>query len=118
MFFIIAVISFTYTGFTIYRYLISSFRLLEYIQTSATDTWEKLGRPEKIWIRNGNSGGMYTIRPLMPWLEWLWRADTMGLDFKAAKELKETSTLLKKGLVAFVLTLVSFLFAIVIFPPA
>ena len=119
--FILALACFAYTGITIYRYLSSSFQLLEQVQTDAPETWESLGRPEKIWIKNrqpGKYGGMYTIQPLWPWLNWVWQADTNGLDFRLGKELKNVSRLLKRGLTGFAITCIFFLSMSIFAPPA
>jgi hypothetical protein len=64
MSFIIALVCFAYTMISIYRYVTSSFALLERIQTSAPETWEALGRPEKVYVKGGSGGGMHTIKPL------------------------------------------------------
>ena len=88
MSFVIAMGCFTFAGITVFRYISTSFSLLEQVQSSAPETWEKLGRPEKIWIKNGSGGGMQTIKPIWPWLNWVWHADTIGLDFEIGKELK------------------------------
>ena len=119
--FIIALVCFAYTAVTIYRYLTSSFRLLENVQSSAPETWESLGRPEKVWIQNvkpGQAGGMYTIQPLWPWLNWVWLADDNGLDYRLGKELKQVSRLLKQGVAGFGITMLAFIYVIVISPPA
>lgn len=121
MSFIIALICFAYTGISIYRYLRSSLQLLEQLQSSAPETWEQLGRPEKVWIQNaepGKAGGMYTIQPLWPWLNWVWQADAGGLDFRLGKELKRVSRLLKQGLAGLAVTLLVFVYVIIISPPA
>ena len=121
IFFIIALVCFAYTGITIYLYLTSSFQLLEHVQSSAPEIWESLGRPEKKWIQNatpGKAGGMYTIQPLWPWLNWVWQADSSGLDFRLGKNLKQVSRLLKRGLAGFGVTMLAFVYVIIISPPA
>ena len=60
---------------------------------------------------------MHTIQPLWPWLAWVWHCDTRGLDRNIGLQLKKTSQLLRRGLIAFALTLVSFFYLIVISPP-
>lgn len=119
--FVIALVCFAYTGITIYRYLTASFQLLKHLQSSAPETWESLGKPEKIWIQNmqpGKGGGIYVIKPLWPWLNWVWQADGNGLDFKLGKNLKQVSRLLKRGLAGFGATMLSFFYVILISPPA
>lgn len=121
VFFIVALVCFAFTGITIYRYLSNSFRLLEQLQSSAPETWESIGRPEKTWIQNmepGKAGGIYVIKPVWPWLNWVWQADTDGLDFRLGKELKKVSRLLKQGLAGFGVTMLSFVYVIIISPPA
>lgn len=117
MTFIIAMACFTYAGITIFRYIESSFNLLKNVRSEAPDLWESLGRPEKIWVRT-NRGGMYTIKPLWPWLDWVWRCESRDLDRNLGNELKQTSQLLRKGLIAFGMTFVTFFYVIIISPPA
>ena len=95
------------TAFVTYRYLQSSFVLLEQVR-EVEPLWEQLERPERVWVRE-MSGGISTIQPIFPWLKWLWAADTQGLDRKLARQLKSTSALLSLGLVLFALTVLPIL---------
>ena len=118
MTFLVAMACFAYAGITIFSYTKSSFSLLEDVQATAPELWESLGQPEKIWVRHGNGGGMHTIQPIWPWLDWVWHCRAYGVDRKLSNGLKRTSQLLKRGLVAFVVTIITFFYAIVISPPA
>ncbi len=117
MSFIIALVCFSYAGNCIFRYIKSTFNLLENVQEKAPEIWENLGRPEKVWIKS-SKGGMHTIQALWPWLNWVWECEIHSLDRKLGFRLKKTGGLLKRGLIAFALTLVSFLYVIVITPPS
>ena len=121
IFFIIVMVCFAYTGFTIYKYLTASFQLLEHLQASAPDIWQRLGSPRKIWVQNttpGKGGGIYTIKPLWPWLNWIWQADSNGLDYRLGKELLQVSRLLKSGLIGLAITIIAFGILMVTSTPA
>lgn len=102
---------------TIFRYLNSSFALLGSVPSSGPEIWEDLGRPKKVRVRS-NNGGMWTIKPLWPWLNWLWQGQINHSDRNLGDDLKRVSSLLKHSLVAFSATLILFFYVIVISPPA
>ena len=118
---IVAMAFFGLTGLVIYRYLKSTFFLLERLKKSAPHTWEQLGRPEKVRYREHTAGPgyhvNYTIQPIWPWLKWVWEADVQGLDPSLSRDLRRTSKLLKQGSVLLFLTLLVFFYTIVISPP-
>ena len=101
MFFTIALCLFPVTGIVIFLYIRSTFRLLEGLQNNAPEVWEKLGKPERIFVR-----GMHTIQPIFPWIGWIWKGETEGLPVDIACSLIKTRRLFKGGLVLFFLTVV------------
>lgn len=118
---VIALTCFAVTGVTIYRYLASTFRLLEGVKALSPEIWERLDRPEKVrYQRHGDGLGYhvsYTIQPLWPWLRWVWKGDPDGLDYRLAPNLRTTGRLLRHGLGLLLVTFAVFFYAIVIAPP-
>jgi hypothetical protein len=102
MFFTIALCLFPVTGIVTFLYIRSTFRLLESLRKNAPEVWEKLGRPEKSYMR----GGAQTIKPLFPWIGWVWKGETEGLSINIARSLKKTQKLFKAGLLLFFLILI------------
>lgn len=102
MFFTIALCLFPVTGIVIFLYLRSTFRLLEDLQNNAPEVWVKLGRPERTVVRRS----MHTIKPIFPWIGWIWKGETEGLPVDIASSLIKTRRLFKGGLVLFFLTVV------------
>jgi hypothetical protein len=76
--------------------------LLESLRKNAPEVWEKLGRPEKSYMR----GGAQTIKPLFPWIGWVWKGETEGLPVNIAHDLIKTQKLFKASLLLFSLTVV------------
>ena len=117
---IVAMAFFAVTGLWIYRYLKSTFLLLERLKESAPHIWEQLGRPEKVRYRKHNAGlgyhVNYTIQPIWPWLKWVWEADLHGLDSGLGRDLRQTSKLLKQSSGLFLITFLVFFYTIVISP--
>jgi len=101
MFYIITLCLFPITGIVIFLYLRSTFRLLENLRKNAPEVWEHLGRPEIINVR-----GMQTIKPLFPWIGWVWKGETEGLPVNIAHDLIKTQKLFKASLLLFSLTVV------------
>ena len=101
MFYMIASCLFPVTGIVIFLYLRSTFRLLEGLQNNAPQVWEKLGKPEKGPF---GPGGGDSIKPLFPWLGWIWKGETEGLPVDIACGLIKTRRLFKGGLLLFFLT--------------
>ncbi len=110
----IVVIPFAVSGVLIFQYMRATFHLLEMVQEHAPAVWQDLGRPERVWV-NSNEG-MHTIQPLWPWLGWVWKGDTAGLDRRVARALSRTNGLLKSALVAFTVTVLAFLAAFAALP--
>lgn len=107
--FVFVPLLFVATAVTIFLYIRASFQLLDDLQTQAPDVWEQLGRPERIYVRQAR-GGCHTIKPLMPWLGWIWRGDPTGLPGPVALGLVKTHRLLIAGLILFGMTVFAFLF--------
>jgi len=107
VFFTIVLCLFPITGIVIFLYLRSTFRLLEGLQNNAPEVWEKLGKPERIFVK-----GMYTIKPIFPWIGWIWKGETEGLPVDIACGLIKTRRLFKGGLVLFFLIVVFILLSI------
>lgn len=59
---------------SLWRALRDAFELVVLVRDSAPDLWLRLGSPER--VRAG--GGLYTISPLFPWLNWLWNPAPFG----------------------------------------
>ena len=95
---------FLLTGIIIFLYLRASFRLLEDLQDNAPKVWEQLGKPERIYVRRASGGGIHTIKPLLPWIGWIFKGATTGLTEDLAKDFNKTRRLLIVGLVMFFLT--------------
>jgi len=93
---------FPLTAIVIFSYLKSSFLLLELVQEEEL-LWKSLGEPRKVWVREGQ-GGFQTIKPIGPWLAWVWAANTSSTNQRLTICLKKTSLLLKAGLALFALT--------------
>ena len=108
-------ISFFAFGYTLYKYGRVSFTLLETLKKMRPDIWERLGRPEKVPIK-GSRHNSYAIRPLTPFLGWIWRGSFTGLPSNLAKELRSCRRFLVSGLTLFAIYIFAFLGAIVFSP--
>lgn len=64
-------------GWTIWRYLTLSFELVGTVRERAPQLWQRLDCPERVYIDAGLPG-MHTIRPLRPWLRWIWNPTSFG----------------------------------------
>ena len=79
MAFLLTGVAFALTFVAVFLYLRSSFRLLEGMHRHAPATWRRLGCPEKVWVDDGD-GGIRTIKPLWPWLVWVWKGQAKELS--------------------------------------
>ena len=109
-------ISFFVFGYTIYRYHRVSFTLLDTLKKMRPDIWERIGQPEKVYVE-GSRHKSQAIRPLSPFLGWVWRGNLTGLPSNLAKELRSCRRLLVTGLILFAVYIVSFL-GMFVFSPA
>ncbi|MFC1495677.1 hypothetical protein ACFL6W_10380 [Thermodesulfobacteriota bacterium] len=107
MFFTIVLCLFPVTGIVIFLYIRSTFQLLEDLQNNAPEVWEKLGKPKRV-----GAGTMDTIKPLFPWVGWVWKGESEGLPVNIAHSLIKTRKLFKGGLGLFSLTVVFILLSI------
>ncbi len=84
----------TVTGFTLLSYLRTSFDLLDEV-TRHPALWKQLGEPQVVYVWDGQVD-YKTVQPLLPWLSWIWRADTRGLDSRLSSKLAETNRLFRR----------------------
>lgn len=103
---IVATLLFLTSALAVVRYLRSSFELLDLVKQNAR-LWTELGRPERHGMGEVDAGS--TIQPALPWLRWVWRADTRGLDARLASKLQSTSSLFRTCLYMFVSTIAALL---------
>lgn len=95
-----AVASFLATALVIFLYIRSSFILLDLVKQDEA-VWGQLDCPDRHYIRDGATRAL-TVRPLFPWLGWIWLGDPQGVSQPIASRLLTTSKLLRLGLVMFV----------------
>ena len=107
LFFITMFLFFPVMMFSIFLYLRFSFILLEKLEQQTPSIWQSLGCPQKIFVKS-QQGGMYTIKPLFPWLGWLIKGNTDYLPEDLAKQFKKTRYSLIFGFSSFIIVLILF----------
>ena len=99
---ILLVVLVTATGLVTLLYLRSGYILLERVQQDEV-LWQSLGRPEKVQGRDF-AHRYSTIRPLRPWLVWIYAGDPGSLDRETAARLLITRNMLITALLLFAAT--------------
>lgn len=87
------------TGLVTLLYLRSGYILLERVQRDDA-LWRSLGCPEKVQGRDF-AHRFSTIRPLGPWLAWVYAGDAGVLDRETASRLVITRNMLVTALLLF-----------------
>lgn len=64
-------------AWTVWRYLMLSMELVVAVRDHAPQLWQRLDCPERIHVKSGLPG-MHTIKPLFPWLHWIWNPAPFG----------------------------------------
>jgi hypothetical protein len=100
--FILVLLCFPPTGVVIYLYLQSSFSLLKLVQQDDA-LWKSLDEPRQQYIKE-NQGGFQTIKPIGPWLAWIWSGTATNTNPQLVHQLRKTRFLLKASLALFLLT--------------
>lgn len=98
---VLVALLFPVTAVVTFAYLRRGFELLELVQQDEA-LWHRLGRPEKVLIRQFDSR-VATIQPIMPWLSWIWAGDRSHLSQALGDRLMATRKLLVAGLLLFAL---------------
>jgi len=110
---VLVVLLFPATAVVTLAYLRQGFELLALVQRDEA-LWYRLGRPEKVFIRQFD-GRVATIKPIVPWLRWIWAGDRSHLSREIGDRLLATRKLLVTGLILFAFAssviLVSFMVA-------
>jgi hypothetical protein len=103
--FIVVLLLLPISAVCIYRYLQLTFELLALVQKEPA-LWRSLGEPRRIHVREAMPGGFQTIRPIGPWLAWVWGGEAgRAASPQIAARLRQTSRLLKSGVAFFAATL-------------
>jgi hypothetical protein len=93
---VLVALLFPVTAVVTFAYLRQTFELLALVQQDET-LWRRLGCPEKVFIRQFDSR-VATIKPIMPWLRWIWAGDRSHLSQQLGDRLMATRKLLVVGM--------------------